>query len=536
MTSNIINYFYDNDQMNIQKLLDKNSDLSKIREPKTGRTLLSLYLYTHKNPDVNIVKQLLDCRINVNKADIDGVTPLMLAGSNCNALECLKILIENGANIYAYTKRWGNKTVLYFSRYCLESIKYLIKSGVKIDDICHLSKNSSILMKMFDNDVTDISDFPKEPSEEERENIVNFLIKNGANINKVDNDGHSPLFIAFNAEKPNTNIIKLFVKSGCKLKKSDYDDILYSLISSEYDNVELIDLLVKKFGVNVAEIYKTKSNECSHEGFCDNNVFTLICQHQRLTNPDINLKNIEYIIQNGIDVNHENKHGVNALNSAVSSGYIDMIKFLIKYGADPNIKNKYGVTPIFRINDKWRKNKDDPYDTYQKILNILIKSGAKINMQDTNGDTPFIYIAKHGDIKISKLLIDKGADINIRNNENETALMIASKKEYCKPDYFKFLIENGALDKDGNVIESCGEIKMVFSKKTGKPLRTRKPVPKHLLSRRRSSKERSLSRKLKLKSRKRRSKSESKLKKLKLKSKIKSKKLKLKSKVKSKKT
>ena len=51
---------------------------------------------------------------------------------------------------------------------------------------------------------------------------------------------------------------------------------------------------------------------------------------------------IETLINNGADVNKQDKNGCTALMRASYSGYMDLCKDLIRHGADKNIVDKDG--------------------------------------------------------------------------------------------------------------------------------------------------------------------------------------------------
>lgn len=59
-----------------------------------------------------------------------------------------------------------------------------------------------------------------------------------------------------------------------------------------------------------------------------------------------NLKAIEALINNGVDINMTNNLGQTALHYALNLDSIDVPKFLISKGADLNAKDKKGITPL----------------------------------------------------------------------------------------------------------------------------------------------------------------------------------------------
>ena len=76
----------------------------------------------------------------------------------------------------------------------------------------------------------------------------------------------------------------------------------------------------------------------------------------------------------------------------------------------------------------------------------LIKEGANINEQDSDGYTPLMYAAYYGQTETAKVLLKKGADVNTTNNENNVALYYATFYDDSEivNSMIKLLIDNGA--------------------------------------------------------------------------------------------
>lgn len=106
------------------------------------------------------------------------------------------------------------------------------------------------------------------------------------------------------------------------------------------------------------------------------------------------------------------------------------------------------TTPLMKASEN-----GDTYTTEK-----LIKEGAKINGQDSNGYTPLMYAAWSGKTEVVKLLINKGADVNKRDNKSYTPLLWAT---YCKHlDIAKLLIDNGA---DINAQDATGSTALHYT-------------------------------------------------------------------------
>jgi ankyrin repeat protein len=100
------------------------------------------------------------------------------------------------------------------------------------------------------------------------------------------------------------------------------------------------------------------------------------------------------------------------------------------------------------------------YSSSLQTMRDLIKNGANVNYQISNGWTPLMRAIFKNFFSGVKLLIENGANVNIINNDGFSALMVVASDTY---DYEKrksvkkiidLLIENGA---DLNVKNAKGQ-------------------------------------------------------------------------------
>src|SRR5208337_941662 len=80
---------------------------------------------------------------------------------------------------------------------------------------------------------------------------------------------------------------------------------------------------------------------------------------------------------------------------------------LISNGADPNL----GGPILFAA-----------FSDQSDIVELLAKSGAKIDLQDANGNTALIFAAVNLRNRALESLIMLGANVNMRNKAGKTAL------------------------------------------------------------------------------------------------------------------
>ena len=172
-----------------------------------------------------------------------------------------------------------------------------------------------------------------------------------------------------------------------------------------------------------------------------------------------NLEKIERLIKEGVSI--EKKNG-----ALIDINDEDIFNLLIESGADVNVKYKGGNTPLHLRS----------YEGY--LTELLIKNGADVNAGNDEGNTPLHlvrrppYRNKRPNQKRSvcniligpKLLIENGADVNAGNNEGNTPLHL--KAGYFMPIITNFLIENGA---DVNARNNKGKTPLFYVRYNPEP-------------------------------------------------------------------
>ncbi|GKY92051.1 hypothetical protein MPSEU_000176600 [Mayamaea pseudoterrestris] len=156
---------------------------------------------------------------------------------------------------------------------------------------------------------------------------------------------------------------------------------------------------------------------------------------------DGDLKAIQNMLKDGIDVNFRDWDQLTALIPASSSGNLDIVKFLIKEGIDVNAKDKDGITALMEASIMG----------HSKVVEFLLEKGADVAASANSGVTSLWLAASAGKADCIKALVKKGADVNNARNDGITALMTASVGGHA--DAVKLLLDHGAdalaTDKDG---------------------------------------------------------------------------------------
>ena len=267
-------------------------------------------------------------------------------------------------------------------------------------------------------------------------NAVEFCIKQGADVNL----NNKPMFLAADySKKP--EIIEMLVKSGADIEakcKDGMTPLMYAVLGFHEDNYAVVKKMIE-LGANV--------NAKDDRGFSV--LFTSLA-------PSIkDNQKIKLLIQSGADVNatyNDNEtpllwaHGCNA----------DVIKTFIDAGADVNAKNNCGETAFTAFTEIIRCG------VTADVFNVLINAGADINVKDNDGRTPLCYVARYcRNPNTIKALIKHGADINAKDNEGHTPLFYAAYGN-TNPKVIEAIIKCGA---DVNICDNTGKTALWYTYK-----------------------------------------------------------------------
>ncbi|XP_063923762.1 uncharacterized protein LOC135137913 isoform X2 [Zophobas morio] len=127
-----------------------------------------------------------------------------------------------------------------------------------------------------------------------------------------------------------------------------------------------------------------------------------------------------FIVSNPKDVkvgiNGSGGNGQASLNANVSCGRQKIIERLVKYGAKLNGADELGKTPLYAASSQG----------HEKIVECLVKCGAEINTANEYKNTPLHAASTQGHEKIVECLVKCGAEINCADYYGETPLHAAS--------------------------------------------------------------------------------------------------------------
>jgi ankyrin repeat protein/serine/threonine protein kinase len=257
-----------------------------------------------------VARVLMRGGLNINlllRAGQTGPTPLQYVlewGPECS--EMFNVMVRHGAIINQAGADGSTVLTLACSKGNLWAIRYLIDSGIKIDEQTGPQLINPLLCAAKFGQL----------------GAVTFLISKGANIEVRNSEGRSPLLLA--AQFGHPSIVRVLLDKGASISIRSSADLpsmdLPSATALNHaalsGNLEVVSLLLDA-GAKLDE--RTGGN--------GGTVLSEVAQ-RGLT------EMAAFLISHNADVNASGLAGITPLGAAASAGHAEMVKLLLKHGAD----------------------------------------------------------------------------------------------------------------------------------------------------------------------------------------------------------
>ncbi|OUM61539.1 hypothetical protein PIROE2DRAFT_12452 [Piromyces sp. E2] len=317
-----------------------------------------------------------------------------------NEIKLLKILINH----------------LLFSNSFVLSLLYYYKykkslANLKLKNMISKEKEKVDLNQLYNSDYYTLLDYACEKG---YETIIKYLVKQGADINKENILGETPLFFACRSQ--NVNVVKGILENGTNINKENILGETPLFIACEIKSEGIAEYLID---------YGAEINKEDNDG--ETPLF-VACEYGNL-----NESLVKMLVEHGADVNKENEYGRIPLFSAIEYGHENIVQCFIENGADIEKEDEDGYTPLYIACENGK----------DAIVKQLVEQGASINKANNkNHQTPLIISCIKGYENIVKYLIDHGADVNKENGKKESPLFLSHQLK--RESITKLLIEKGA--------------------------------------------------------------------------------------------
>ena len=419
---------------------------------------------------VDKVGELISSKVDINKGDNNGVTPLMQAvmGARYGGqeyIEIAKMLIEAGADVSMADKN-GDTALIHSaeSEEDFEVFNKLLATGADVnkannDGVTPLmragginktralieagadvnardNKGRSALLYAEKEDVMkELLKAGLDPNTQDDEGktllmkratwemsgvdkLASCLLENGADVNIADKEGKTALMYA---AKQGPATVEALIKAGADVNHADNNGVTPLMVAYYYNYGGVEDVLIQN-GANVNAVDKNGNTVVMRD---------LGCSYEN---------HIYAVFNAGLDIKIKNKNGedLRALIAKTDDYHAKQLEYFVAVAEgdfQPDYKYEIGSTTSYENGQPHTEiNYIAPYENmiayaaehnYLNWAEKLIKGGVNINNTDA-----LCAAAQRGNLEMVKKLIKAGANINHKDRDGKTALDYAEQKEY----------------------------------------------------------------------------------------------------------
>lgn len=292
--------------------------------------------------------------------------------------------LSNGADLFQKTTKGNNLLYVAASRNRFDVFNELLDvtvSGRKIDINEQNFKGETLLMQLVTEDGYD--------------DYIKILLNNNANPNIPNNEGMSPLIQACADKK--VEQATLLINAGA--------DLDYAIPNTK---TTAFLMAASQSSMDICELLKSKgANVNCLDAFGKNALLTTIYKSEQFMKKKEKAEHAQlclFLSNIGIDINYVAPSGMTALWAASLNRNPALVNHLLDLGANADVSHEIGLEGTMSALHLWMNSNDSD------LIERLIKSGAKLGLKDSNGNTPDAigFMNPH----LRDIMIDLGADVN----------------------------------------------------------------------------------------------------------------------------
>eukprot|EP00794_Sanderia_malayensis_P000302 gene302-929_t len=329
-------------------------------------------------------------------------------------------LLSNGASDADIADVLGNTDA-----YRLTALHYAVKYQ-NTDILRFLLKNGADVNKRGDNGTTCLHFaaryFEQEDTKTGEEIIDLLLTASNVNINCADDDGATPLHYAC-LKNNHKAVRKLLAMKNISIEAKDKWQTTPLQAACSIGSISIVKRLLKK-GARI-DVHDEAYNSPLHVA-CSGGHQEVVIEMFDQTERQFGFSALSNMLI------EQNREGQSPLHVAVLASHFHVIKVLLESGADARQLMLESETPLHIA----------AVTGHLAISRLLIAHDALIDAKNDDGRTPLHKAAVFGKSSVVELLLEKSADVNIQGRFKVTALMLAASSNY--PDIVSILLQHNA--------------------------------------------------------------------------------------------
>jgi len=308
--------------------------------------------------------------------DMNDLTPYLLA-SRDNLLQSLKWLNDRGIRTDVHNKfGWGGIHLAAYNNH-LETLKWMDDNGISLTETDSSRDNAAVIA--YVNGGRESGD---------------WLVSRGLSLEERDGKGHTA-FMRRSLDG-RTEEAQLLMEAGVSLNDYDYSGYSPFILTALAHNWPLSRLIRKSGGL----LTDRKGQDA--------------LQYSAMNN-DRDL--YKFSLSQGLTPGQKDNETASAFLLAVTGGSLDVLALMLKDFPAMAGMSELGVPYLFHALKAGQS----------KIIELLVKAGADVDIKDSEGNTPWLLSAKKGWTESASFLESAGADTRVRDREGVNLLLYSCR-------------------------------------------------------------------------------------------------------------
>ena len=369
---------------------------------------ISFFLPFPKQTPFQSGDDILDHALNGNIAALESVNKLveyrdhhghdlLTIAAYAGQLNLVKFLHQKGLPIEGTSPSGLTPLLSATVQGHLNTVCWLVENGASVNACLKDDGTAAIHLASYDGN----------------QEILSYLLQNGAFVDSEDHEGRTALMVA--CQTRHRNIVELLLSYKPDTKKTakcGKSAPVYAAVTGHHECLSLL------LDADKSLFEKCDNNDCP--------ILTVAALHG-------NKEVVELLIRSGADKNCQDKFGRTALMAAVESGNNDIVENLLDHGAVASSRSMSGIS-AFEI-----ALVSDNSEIAEKLAGIL-----NDDSKDHMGNTPLILACRYSKIHLVQLIMQTISkdNINHQNHLGMSPLLACCMCDNC--DLTEYLLNNGA--------------------------------------------------------------------------------------------